>query len=255
MDVLLLELPIALWALCGFVAILAGVIKGMVGFGMPMVLISGLSSFVSPELALAGLIVPTLVTNGLQALRQGHAAALESVKRFRRFLVAGAITLTISAQFVRVLPAEALLLLIGVPVALFSLLQLLGRTIVISNPTPKGEMFVGAVAGSIGGMSGVWGPPTVTYLTALGTEKHEQIRVQGVIYGLGAVVLFGAHIASGVFTFQTAPLSIAMVVPAVLGMWLGGRVADRIDQKRFKQATLAVLLLASANLIRRGLMG
>lgn len=57
--------------ICLAVAMLAGVVKGMVGFAMPMILVSALSSFLTPELALAGLILPTVVTNGFQELRQG----------------------------------------------------------------------------------------------------------------------------------------------------------------------------------------
>ena len=68
------------------VAVLAGLIKGMVGFGMPMILISGLSSVLPPDVALGWLILPTLVTNGWQALRQGVRAAWESIRRFRLFL-------------------------------------------------------------------------------------------------------------------------------------------------------------------------
>ncbi len=241
--------------LCGGIAILAGVVKGMVGFGMPMVLISGLSSVLSPEWALAGLILPTVATNGFQALRQGPAAAWASVRRFRRFLWAGGIAMLISAQFVRVLPAEVMLLIIGVPVAVFSVLQLTGRAILRAKPTPRAEMSVGVVAGAIGGMSGVWGPPTVTYLTALGTEKTEQMRVQGVIYGLGAVLLLGAHTGSGVMRAETLPLSMFLVFPALLGMWCGAKVSDHIDQRRFRQATLIVLLLAALNLIRRAVLG
>ncbi len=255
MDFEFINLAPSVWLLSAFIAVLAGTIKGMVGFAMPMVFISGLSSFLAPELALAGLILPTLFTNGMQALRQGRAAAWESVKKFRRFLIAGGVALLLSAQFVRILPGEVLLLVIGIPVFLFSLLQLIGRSLTISKPTARGELLVGTVAGAIGGMSGVWGPPTVAYLTALGTEKSEQMRIQGVIYGLGSALLLFAHIGSGVFTTNTATLSVALVVPAVLGMWIGGQISDRIDQNRFRQATLFVLLLAALNLVRRALFG
>jgi len=61
------------------VGLVAGMIKGLVGFAMPTVLISGVSMFLPPEIALAGLILPTLVTNGLQALRQGFGEALRSL--------------------------------------------------------------------------------------------------------------------------------------------------------------------------------
>ena len=82
------------------VVLVAGVVKGMVGFAMPMIMISGLSFFLPPELALAGLLFPTVATNGFQALRQGAAAAWESIVRFRLFLIVGGVLLLSSAQLV-----------------------------------------------------------------------------------------------------------------------------------------------------------
>ena len=60
------------------VAIFAGFIKGATGFGMPTIMISGLGSFLSPEIALAGLAVPTLVSNLWLAVQQGIPAAVAS---------------------------------------------------------------------------------------------------------------------------------------------------------------------------------
>lgn len=242
-------------ALAFGVALLAGLVKGMVGFAMPMVLISGLGMFLPPDLALAGLILPTLVTNGMQAMRQGLAAAGASVWRFRVFLGAGLLTLLVSAQMVRVIPSDVLLLLIGGPIAGFAVMQLVGLRFSLRRQSAAIEVGAGALAGFIGGFSGVWGPPTVAYLTALDTPKTEQVRVQGVIYGLGAVALMGAHIASGVLRAETAPFSALLILPGVLGMWAGMAIHDRIDQATFRRATLLVLLVAGLNLLRRGLMG
>ncbi|MDE4098374.1 MULTISPECIES: sulfite exporter TauE/SafE family protein [Rhodobacterales] len=236
------------------VALVAGTVKGMVGFAMPMILVSGLSMFMPPEIALAGLILPTVVTNGMQAFRHGFAAAVQSLKRFRLFLLVGLVFLLTSAQLVRVLPQQVMLLIIGVPVSLFALTQLMGKQLTLARPTPRSEVLVGGFAGLIGGMSGIWGPPTVAYLTALGTEKSEQIRVQGVIYGMGAVALLAGHIGSGVMRAETAPFSVALILPAVMGMWIGGRLHDRIDQVAFRRLTLFVLLVAGLNLLRRALM-
>jgi uncharacterized membrane protein YfcA len=38
-------------------------------------------------------------------------------------------------------------------------------------------------------------------------------------------------------------------------MWLGFKLQDRMDQALFRRATLIVLMVAGANLIRRGLLG
>ncbi len=242
-------------ALAFFVAFVAGWVKGMVGFAMPMVLISGLSIVLAPQLALAGLIFPTLVTNGVQALRDGLSAAFQSIRKFRVFLLVGLIFLLLSSQLVSIVPAKVFLLMIGAPVTVFALIQLLGAKLVLENPSKRAEALVSAVAGFVGGMSGVWGPPTVAYLTALNTPKAEQMRVQGVIYGLGAVALTVAHIGSGILTSQTALLSALLILPALAGMKCGLLFQSRIDQAMFRKLTLLVLMVAGLNLLRRGIFG
>lgn len=237
------------------VSFVAGWIKGMVGFAMPMIMVSGLSIVLPPDLALAGLILPTLVTNGALALREGMTAAVDSIKKFRVFLIVGLIFLLASAQLVTALPATTFLLMIGIPVSFFALIQLLGLKLVLQNRSPLVETVAGAIAGFIGGMSGVWGPPTVAYLTALNTPKHHQMRIQGVIYGLGAVALVVAHLGSGILRPQTAYFSALLIPPAMVGMWIGLRLQDRIDQAAFRKLTLLVLLVAGLNLLRRGLVG
>ena len=135
------------------VALVAGTIKGLVGFAMPMIMVSGLSSIMAPDLALAGLILPTLVTNGFQALKQGPGAAWESIKRFRAFLLVGGLFLMMSAQMVRVLPAQVMLLIIGAPITLFAVTQLLGKHLVLHEASRRVEIGIGAFAGFIGGFS------------------------------------------------------------------------------------------------------
>jgi len=234
------------------ITLFAGFVKGAVGFAMPMIMISGMGSFLAPDVALAALIAPTVVANTWQSLRQGGGNALQSVRKVWRFLLVGLVFLLGSAQLFRLLPTQVLYLLIGTPIVLFSIAQLLGW-----RPRFKGrlaEIILAAIAGFSGGLSGVWGPPTVAYLTAMETPKAEHVRVQGVIYGLGAVALLLAHIQSGVVRTDTMPLSLAMLGPAVAGMWAGLKLHDRMPQERFRKATLAVLVVAGLNLIWRGVM-
>jgi len=254
MDAIFFDMPLWHWLFALSVAFFAGWVKGVVGFALPMIVISGLGSVMSPELALAGLILPTLAANAWQALRHGFAAAWLAVKRYKVFLSVGLVVMLLSAQLVPVLPANVMFLLIGLPIVLYALAGLAGRPLRLPKGQGSGsEAAIGGIAGFFGGISGVWGPPTVAMLTAQETEKHDQLRIQGVIYGLGAVALLGAHIGSGVLRLQTLPLSVILVVPALAGMYLGFQLHDRLDQVTFRRLTLFVLLIAGLNLIRRGI--
>lgn len=255
MDTLFPLLSSSDLVLAAIVAVLAGFVKGVVGFAMPLVFVSGLTTFMSAELALAGLILPTLIANVQQSLRQGLSAAVKSTVDFRIFLAVGFVALLGTAQLVRVVPDYVMMAVIGVPVAFFAAVQLAGLGLGLLRRNSTVEVVAGAVAGGLGGISGIWGPPTVAYLTALNTPKHDQMRVQGVIYGLGAVALLIAHIASGVVRAETIAFSVAMIPPAFVGMQIGMSVTDRIDQQAFRRATLFVLLIAGLNLVRRAMVG
>lgn len=245
-------MPILVMAVA--ITLAAGFVKGAVGFAMPMIMISGLGSILPPELALAALIVPTVLTNLWQALRGGVVATFAATRHHWLFLCIVVVFIAGSAQLVRVLSAETMFLILGLPIVIFALTQLLGwRLRFKAQHRRKAEVLTASFAGFVGGLSGVWGPPTVAYLTALDTPKDEQMRIQGVIYGVGAVVLMAAHIRSGVFSAGTAPFSVFLTVPALIGTAIGFRLGDRLDQHRFRKATLAVLAVAGLNLVRRGL--
>lgn len=239
------------WIVAILGALIAGLVKGVVGFAMPMVMISILCSVVSPELALAGLILPTLVTNGQQALRQGTRAAWGSMVKFRVFMLTGLLVLMISAQLIRVIPTSLFLGAIGLMIVGFSLVQLTGRRIPVRKDSKISHAAIGAFAGFIGGLSAVWGPPTVAFLTVMDVEKKEHIRTQGVIYGFGALALTFSHISTGILNMQTLIYSAILVPAAIFGMRVGRTVQDRFDQKLFLRATLLVLMIAGVNLVRR----
>ncbi|MCF2905734.1 sulfite exporter TauE/SafE family protein [Octadecabacter sp. CECT 8868] len=237
------------------VATFSGVVKGVVGFAMPMILISGMTLVLPPEQALAALILPTLLTNVWQSLRQGLQSALQTIREFRVFLLCLVLLLVMSAQLVRILEPQMLYALIGLPVALFSVLQLAGWKPKLSARSTRLDAVIGSFAGFVGGISGVWGPPTVSYLTAVNTPKQDQMRAQGVIYGIGAIALAGAHLQTGVLRSENLPLTLTILPFAFAGLWIGFRLQDQIPQEKFRMLTLVVLAVAGLNLIRRAVLG
>lgn len=252
MEQMMAGLGPAAFAAAVAVTLFAGFVKGAVGFAMPMIMISAFGSFMPPETALAGLIVPTVVTNLSQAFRQGWRAAWESIVTYRRMILATIVFIVISAQFVRAIPQDLFLLLLGLPITAFALLQLSGRSLALRvEHRNRAEITAGVIGGLYGGISGVWGPPILVYLLSVGAPKLDLVRVQGVIFLLGAVVLLGAHLNSGVVNAVTLPFSAALAVPATLGLALGYWVQDRLDHVRFRRWTLLLLVLTGLNLMRR----
>ena len=113
------------------------------------------------------------------------------------------------------------------------------------------EYGTGALSGVLGGIAGIWGPPLVMYLLAIRAPKSEMIRAQSITYFLGGLLLFGAHLRSGLLDAVTLPISAFMIAPALAGMFIGYGVQDRLDQDLFRRVTLIVLVVSGANLLRR----
>jgi len=247
-----------LWAFAAsfLVTIAAGFVKGSVGFGMPLVIISGLGLFLEPTLVVAAIVLPIVTSNLQQVSRYGFAEAKSAVAEHWRYISVVCLMILIAAQFVPLIPPQTMYLVLGSVVVILSLIQLVGVRLHIPQRHRRlAEWIVGGLAGMIGGLTGTWGPPTVLYLMALDTPKARQMLIQGVVYGLGSLSLLAAHLQSGVLNSVTTPFSAMLLIPAFIGMQAGFWMSDRMNPKVFLKATLVVLIVAGANLVRRGLLG
>ena len=236
------------------VTLFAGFVKGAVGFAMPMILVSAFAVFLPQPLALAGLILPTLVTNLSQAFRQGVGPARETARTYRRFLIATVICIAISAPFADEIPRMVYLLMLGVPISVFAALQLAGRTLAIQlHHRDRAEWALGVVGGLYGGVSGIWGPPLLVFLLSIGADKLSMIRAQGVVFLIGALAVLVSHLATGLLTAQTLGFSAALSLPALAGLYAGYWVQDRLDQQRFRRWTQGLLVVTGLNMVRLAL--
>lgn len=256
MSLLTDVIPLGLVAFSFAVTLLAGVVKGAVGFAMPLIMVSGMGVLIDPKIVVAAIILPIVASNALQVVRAGLGPARDAVRDFALYIVLVCVFILVSAQFLTLISTRAMFLVLGVPVTVLCGIQLAGLRLTIPQHRRRlGSIVAGTLSGILGGLAGTWGPTTVLYLVAVDTPKARQIAVQGVIYGLGSVMLLLGHLRSGVLNGQTVWLSAVLLVPALSGMWLGFRIHDRIDQHTFRKATLAVLFVAGLNLIRKGVMG
>ena len=251
-----LALEFGLLALLGayVVMFLGGFIKGVVGFALPMISVSGIGSLMSVEIAILALLLPSLMTNVWQALRSGFLSARGSLAKYWRIFLILPVVLAGSVQVFTLLSDAILFLVLGVIIIGFAIFELSGFRGELSQDSPKLEVASAMAGGVSGGLSGIWGPPVMVYLLSRNIPKREFVQTMGLVFLFGAIVLNLSHLGSGLLTASSAPFSASLVIPALLGMWAGQTVQDRLDQEKFRRITLFVLLLAGLNLLRRGVM-
>ena len=236
----------------------AGAVKGTLGIGLPLVAVPLLATVLDLPTAVALMVVPVLTSNIIQAL-QGKRK-IETLRRFFPLLltlVPGAI---IAAQFLSSVDLRTGSLVLGIIVVLFSLSLSLSQLVPVRFEINKRQErylnpAVGLVAGFLGGLSNLFGPPLIMYLVALKLEKDAFVTTIGLLFVVASATLYTTLAAVGVLTFDNAVGSLVAAIPVMAGVFIGTRLRSRIPQKTFERVLMVVLILVGLNLIRRALLG
>lgn len=216
------------------VFLLAGVVKGVIGLGLPTIAM-GLLTLVMPAASAAGLlIVPSLVTNIWQ-LACGPAF-LSLIKRFWT-LFAGIIigtfwnglpALTSSSSWTSA-ALGGILVVYGLWGIMATTLPQPGRHEVWLSP------LVGYITGAITAATGVFVIPAVPYLQCLRLNKNDLVQALGL---------------QGINLWQ----SMLALIPALLGMMIGQRLRHAISEPVFRRCFFIGLIALGGYMAARGLL-
>ena len=255
MNTLILLPDFSLIILASSIALVAGIVKGVIGFVFPLIMLSGLGILFPPDQAIAYMILPLLITNVIQALRHGIGPALAAFRQHLLLIVPLAICLFFAAHLVVILTPAVLYFILGSLIISIAVMQLAGIQLTVSARNKNTTTFlVGCGSGILGGVAGVWSPFIIAYLTTLNLTKRDYIIVLGVIYSFGAAMLTVSHTYTGLFTTESAAFSALLIIPAIIGWFVGAMVQDRLNQQLFRKITLVVLSLTGLNLILRAII-
>ncbi|XKE44396.1 sulfite exporter TauE/SafE family protein [Halomonas organivorans] len=232
---------------------LGGVLKGILGIGLPLMVLSILGIFLSPTLVVALLVVPIVISNLWQAFRHGLPAG--GTRRLLPMSLVFVLFTAFGATLLASIEETLLFVSLGVIVVGFSLLNLRGMRLLVP---PHHEVWAGpctgVVAGLLNGISTVNGPPLVMYLVGIQLSKDDFVKAYGLVALVGSIPLALSYIGVGIFGLQEFIISSMALLPVFLGMWAGQTVRNRIDTALFHKVLLLALIVLGANLIRRGLL-
>ncbi|MEM6547344.1 MAG: sulfite exporter TauE/SafE family protein [Pseudomonadota bacterium] len=241
-------------ALAALAFLLAGVIKGTVGIGMPTASVGLMTQFLDPRTAIALVVFPSLLANLWQVYRTGGFAP--ALKRYAVFLATiMSVIWLVSATVTAAVPVGAILLALGVVVVLFSAASLAWTPPELPQRFDAlGQAAAGVIAGVLGGLTAIWAPPMVVYLLARRVDKDEFVRATGLIIFLGTAPLILGLAQAGLITAETSLVSAAMTLPVLMGFTVGERLRRHLDTERFRKIVLVIFLVMGANLLRKALV-
>lgn len=234
----------------GGVFLLAGMVKGTIGLGLPSISLGLLAATMDLKLAMILLLAPNVVTNLWQALSGGHFALL--LKRLWLFLLCAAVAIWLGSAGLQLIDAKALGALLGLLLAVYALLGLARPP--LSLPA-KHEIWAGPLVGGINGvltgLTGSFVVPGVPYLQALGLTRDQLVQAMGMLFMASTLGLGASLSGRSLLSFDLLLLSGLCVAPALGGMSLGRRLRHRLSEAAFKKAFYGALLLLGAYIVAR----
>ena len=218
----------------GFVYILAGFVKGVVGLGLPTISLALLAAVLGLKEAMVILLIPSLITNLVQALTGGRL--YELTKRLWTFLLSLCFLTWFSTGVLII--ADSNLLTIGLGLVLLLYCGSFFSKIKIPKPG-KNEKWLSPLMGGLTGVStgltGTFVVPGILYLQSMQLKRHALVQAMGLCFSVATISLGVSLGGRGVLDHSLVIISCAMVIPALIGMWLGTRVRSRIDELLFRK--------------------
>jgi uncharacterized membrane protein YfcA len=230
------------------VFVIAGLVKGVTGMGLPTVAMSLLVLVLKPVEAAALLIVPSLLTNVWQLMAGSPVYPI-----WQRFwpMMVGICAGTLACSAILPISAAATFLL-GVALVLYAALGLTGirwRTNEVNASWLS--PVVGVATGMLTAATGVFVLPAVPYLQSLGLKKEDLIQAMGLSFTVSTAMLAIALAAQGAWEPTVAGFSFLSLLPAMLGMLIGNWLRKRMRPELFRRYFFGALLLLGAHMVTK----
>lgn len=223
------------------VFLLAGMVKGVIGLGLPTIAMGLLGVVMLPVQAAALLLLPSFVTNVWQAM--AGRALPRLLMRLWPMLLASCLGTWAGADL---MAGDGRIAAGGLGLALIAYAAW-GMAAPQFSLRSRDEFWTGLLAGGATGVvtaaTGVFVLPAVPYLQALRLEKDELVQALGLSFTVSTLALAASLTRSGHVDLEMGGISALLLLPALLGMAAGRWIRQRISPVLFRRGFFTGLLL------------
>lgn len=169
----------------------AGLVKGVVGFGFPIITLIILTLAIGLLDALAIVVIPTIVTNVWQSLSGPHLRDI--FRRLWLYFATAAVCIWFSSAYLTVVDVRWPTAMLGAVLCIFALTRLLDVRLHVKPAWEKPlSVPLGAINGMLTGMTGSFMVPSVLYMQAIGLQKDMLVQAMGAFFAISTLVLAAA---------------------------------------------------------------
>ena len=243
----------ALLAIISLTFVLAGLVKGITGMGLPTVSLALLTVALDLPSAMALLLVPSLVTNLWQGFSGGYLRLL--LRQLWPFLLPATLLVAAGALVLTKVEGRYLSATLGGVLVIYAGLGLVGfRPTIGPRQARWCGPFLGVINGLLTGMTGSFVVPGVLYLQAIGLPRDQLIQAMGLLFSLSTLALGLALQSNQLLSAEQGVLSMLALLPALAGMLLGQRIRQRLSESLFRRVFFTSLLLLGLYIVGSALL-
>lgn len=232
---------------------IAGGIKGVVGLGLPPLVLGVITAIADVHSAMAVVALPALLTNIIQALKGPYLREL--LLRNGLFFFAATFSVLLGSWFSTRIDVTASSVFLGGLLMAYALIGMMKVNLNMNDRLePAAGITLGTFNGIFTGITGSSAVPGVLYLQSIGLDKDRLIQSMGILFSLSSVMLSITLLLNGILTVDIGVISVASLLPALLGMSAGAAIRDRISPLAFRRLFYLSLLILGTYIVANNLL-
>jgi uncharacterized membrane protein YfcA len=218
--------------------------------GLPLVATPILAGVFGPRPAVVIVTIPIFAANSVLLL-QGWRR-LDVLRGIVPIILASAIGTVLGVNLLALLDARTFAILISAMVLIF---LLRGDRLIGDDPGTRRARILGPLVGFVGGMlqgtTSIASPLIGSFFHARKMDRHDYVIVLAAIFELNAAIQLAGYGLLGLYTPDIIAIGLLGLVPTLLALMAGIFFRGRLDQARFRQLIVVLLVLSVANLLWR----
>ncbi len=200
--------------------------------------------------ALNILVLPLIASNVSQSYNP--KLFIPILRRFSLLLLMMFCFSAMSVALFGLIPERMIMLWLGLIVIVLPLIAFFRPELRISrNHERWAGPLVGAIAGIIGGLSTLSGPPLMIYLACLRLRKEEFVVAVSLMFLTASAGLTAGLLLFGLSRPTELAVSAVACIPVLLGMWAGNKARIRMSERVFAILVLVAYLLTGSTFIAK----
>ena len=230
--------------------LVAGLVKGATGLGYSTSALPVITLGAGLHTAMPLVLFPSIASNVTVMVGAGHFRT--TLRRFLLLYLALLPGLGLGLALVPTTDQDVAASVLGLVIIVYCAFAFWQPPLRLTERQERAmQSPVGLLSGLISGFTGSQIIPLVPFMLSLRLEAERFAQAVNIGFTLFSLVMVFGLGRVGLLNRSTFLISVAGIIPAILGSWLGGILRRRLPEARFRLLVLSVLMVLGAILVSR----